>query len=459
MDINLTSGTLLSRFSRLAIANIIANLMVPLAGIIDTAFLGHLAEIHHLGGVALATVIFNVVYWSFGFLRMGTTGLTAQAQGRRDGPLGRSLGHRTDLYFDVYLVLVRNGLVALAIGFALLLLQEPIRVVGFGLLGGDADLRQAGEAFYYGRIWGSPAVLLNFVILGWMLGLGQGRRVIVLSVVANGSNIILDYWFIQRLGWASGGAGVATSLSQYLMLGVGMIYLGRSLPWREWRTLGQDLWQPEALGIMVRLNRDILIRTFVLVMSFALFTHWSATLGTTVLAANALMLQVFTLTSYVVDGIAFATESFAGQFWGAQDYQQLRRLLEMGGGFSLVVGLGFALGFALWPRSLFGLMTDHEAVLVTVEQYGWWLVPVLGLGAIAFMLDGYFLGLTAGKWLRLSTVLATLVGFLPLALLGRWWHSPPLLWLALVGLMLVRSLILASRVPSTLTQHPEVTLG
>jgi MATE family multidrug resistance protein len=425
------------RFGQLAIANIISNLMVPLASIIDTAFLGHLAEIRHLGGVALATVIFNVVYWTFGFLRMGTTGLTAQAQGRGDLP-------------GLYLLLFRNGLIALILGLTIWLLQVPIRTVGFSLLNAEAEVRLAGEAFYNARIWGTPAVLLNFVLLGWFLGQGQGRRVMVLSLVGNGANIGLDYWFIRHFGWASAGAGAATALSQYLMLAVGGWYVVQSGAIAALPALRHQLWQPAVMGNMLRLNRDILIRTFVLVMSFALFTNWSAALGTTVLAANALLLQVITLAAYFIDGIAFATESFAGQFWGAGDRPQLRRLLTLGGSISLALGIVFALTFVLWPRSLFQLMTDHPPVLATVEQYVGWLLPILGFGAIAFMLDGYFLGLTAGQRLRISTVSAALLGFLPLALLAHWQGSAHGLWLALVGLMVVRALTLAWAVPQSL---------
>jgi len=177
-----------NRFGRLAIANILSNLMVPLAGIIDTAFLGHLADVHHLGGVAIASVIFDLVYWSFGFLRMGTTGLTAQAFGRQDHP-------------EMNLLLLRNGLLAVSLGLLIVALQGPIRELGFWLLNAEPEVRLSGEAFFNARIWGAPAVLINYVLLGRFLGCGQGRRVIVLSLVGNGGNILLDYWFIRH-SWA-----------------------------------------------------------------------------------------------------------------------------------------------------------------------------------------------------------------------------------------------------------------
>lgn len=427
----------IKRFGRLAIANMIANLMVPLAGIIDTAFLGHLADIRHLAGVAIATIIFNVVYWSFGFLRMGTTGLTAQAQGRGDTT-------------TVLLVLLRNGLLALGLGLVILLLQVPIRQLGFWLLSATPDVQLAGEAFYNARVWGAPAVLLNYALLGWFLGRGQGRRVMVLSLVGNSCNILLDYWFIRHLGWASAGAGAATALSQGMMLLVGIGFVLHDYSGLTFWRLRSSIWDGHSLKAVFRLNRDILIRTFALLISFALFTNWSSAMGTEILAANTLLLQVVTLAAYFIDGIAFATESFAGQFYGAGDRTQLNTLVKLGGSLSLMLGLTFALVFALFPQALFQLITQHASVIALVTHYVWWLVPMLGFGAIAFWLDGYFLGITASQPLRMSTISATLLGFLPIGLLAYGLKSPHLLWLAMTCFMAVRAATLGWVLPKTL---------
>ena len=439
------SDPFLRQFGHLAIANILSNLMVPLAGIVDTAFLGHLPEIHHLAGVAIATVIFNVVYWSFGFLRMATTGLTAQAYGRGD----RS---------GVQLVLLRNGLLAVVLSVMVVGLQVPIRQLGFGLLNAAADVQLSGQAFYDTRIWGTPAVLLNYVLLGWFLGQGQGGRVIALSMIANGGNILLDYWFIWQWGWASAGAGAATAISQGLTL-IGAVCLAqRDCPWTRLWSLRSDILGGTALREMLQLNRDILIRTFAVVGSFALFTKWSAVLGTSVLAANTLLLQVVTLTSYFVDGLAFAAESFAGQFYGAGDRPRLRALLVWGLSLSVGLSLLIALLCALMPRSLLQVMTTHDPVLTEATRYVWWLLPTLGFGAIAFLLDGYFLGLTAGKVLRNSTLAAALGGFLPWGILAYRLQWSQGLWLALASFMTVRAMTLIWQVPATL-RSPAPTPG
>lgn len=432
------ASAFLPSFLKLAAANIISNLMVPLAGLVDTAFLGHLDDISHLGGVALATVIFNVVYWSFGFLRMGTTGTTAQARGRGD-------------VAELWLILLRNGAIALSFGLAILLLQVPIRQVGFALLSAEPDVRAAGIAFYNARIWDAPAVLLNLVLMGWFLGREQGRRVIALSLVGNGSNVVFNTIFINLLGWASTGAGLGTALSQYVTLAVGLSLLAREGGLHKLWTVMPQGWNLQAIKGLFLLNRDILVRTFALVLSFALFTNFSSALGRETLAANTLLLQVVTLSAYFIDGIAFATESFAGRYYGSGDRTHLRRLLTLGGFTSVALGLSFALAFVLFPAPLFGLLTGHQAVIAIVKTYVGWLIPILGLGAIAYMLDGYFLGLTAGKILRNATVLAAGVGFLPLALLAQSLGSAHLLWLALVGLMAARALTLLWAIPKSLT--------
>ncbi len=421
------------KFLKLSAANVLSNLMVPLASLIDTAFLGHLSEIHHLGGVALATILFNYLYWSFGFLRMGTTGLTAQAMGRGEVE-------------ELWLLLGRSGGIAIAIGTAILLLQWPIQELGFALLNATTSVQASGIAFFQGRIWGAPAVLLNFALLGWFLGQGQGRRVLVLAAIANGSNILLDYLFVVRFSWASFGAGLATALSQYLSLVIGLGFVlqqWRNPPIQSWLAIHNKLWHWPALRALFALNRDILIRTFALVTAFSLFTNFSSGFGETVLAANTLLLQVISMAAYFIDGFAFTAETFAGQFATDPTPQRRRQLLQLGLGLSLFCGLGIGLLFQGMP-GLFMLLTHHQSVLDSIRQYSVWLVPVLSIGSMAYLLDGYFLGLTAGSLLRNASLISTGVFFLPLGMAAVQQNSPALLWLAMSSLMIGRVLTLGS---------------
>lgn len=429
------------RFWRLAIVNIISNLMVPFASLVDVAFLGHLTEIRHLAGVAIATVLFNYIYWTFGFLRMGTTGLTAQARGRGNTQIE-------------ILILLRHGAIALVIGTMILALQQPLREIGFTLLQADPEVLQAGKAYYNALIWGAPATLLNFVLFGWLLGREQGKEVLLISVVNSGANIVLDYLFVVRWGYSSAGAGGATALAQVITLIMGLILVYRELKdkgifgqgKRSLRELSKEICELSALKAAFNLNKDILLRTLALVSTFALFTNLSATMGTTTLAGNTLLLQVVTLAAYFIDGVAFATESIAGNLHGQGKKAQLLPLLKLAGTVSLLAGLGFASVFSLLPLPLFGLLTSHLEVIQQITSYLWWLFPVLGFGSIAYMLDGYFLGLTAGKILRQSTLMATIIGFVPMAIAAWYWQTNHLLWLALSLFMATRSITLGWKI-------------
>ena len=428
------------RFWRLALVNVVSNLMVPLASSIDVAFLGHLAEIHHLGGVAIATVLFNYIYWSFGFLRMGTTGTTARAAGKGDRQ-------------EVVLILLRNSLMAIAIGTILLILQQPLRELGFTLLSATTDVLQSGRAYYNALIWGAPATLLNFVFLGWFLGREQGRKVLLMSVIDKSANVALNYLFIVRFGWASAGAGWATAISQYLNLLVGLIFIMQELRISSWSSLTDKIFNRSAWQQIFSLNRDITIRTLVLVSTFASFTNLSSMMGTKVLATNTLLLQVVTLGAYFIDGIAFATESIAGSLRGQKHNHQLLPLIKLAGGTSLIVGLSLSVVFGFMPESLFGLLTNHSEVINYINNYVMWLLPVLGFGSIAYMLDGYFLGLSEGRILRQSTIIATTLGFAPVAIAAWHYRNSHLLWLALSLFMAARSTTLGFKVPQTYNNH------
>jgi MATE family multidrug resistance protein len=432
-----TSDDFLPRFFRLASINILSNLMVPLSGLIGIAFLGHLTEIRHLAGVSLSTILFNYLYRALGFLRMSTTGITAQAVGRGDRA-------------TVLLTGMRNGILALGLGIAILLLHQPLGMLGFGLLSAAPEVKEAGLAYYDARILGAPATLLNFVLIGWFLGREQSSKVLVLSVVGNGVNILLDYLLIVSWGWESTGAGLATALSQYLMALVGIIFVCREIRAIEVRSLLGEIFAPLALKDSLTFNRDIFIRTITLLSAFSLFTNLSSLMGTTVLAENALLLQVITLSAYLIDGLAFATESLAGIFQGKGTNRKLLSLLCVAGSSSLLVGLTFAVTFVLFPENLFGLLTNHIEIVESIDRYVLLLLPVLGFGSIAFMLDGYFAGLAEGKTLRNAALISTFVIFVPIAIVAWQFHSGYLLWLAMSSFMAARVVLLGMQVPRTI---------
>ena len=412
------------RFFRLTFLNILANVAVPLAGLVDTAMLGHLDDIRFLAGVALASVVFDLLYWTFGFLRMGTTGVTAQALGRRDTT-------------EVHLTLYRGVAFGVAAGVFLWLLRAPLEDLGFLLLSGEAGVEAAGRDYFGARIWAAPATLVNFAFLGWFLGREESGRALALTLTAALSNVGFNYLFIVRLGWAAYGAGVATALSQALMLGLalGLFFRGSDrIPWRWPRVLDRD-----RLAAFFRLNRDILLRTLCLVGAFAVFTNFSSILGTGVLAANAILLRLQNLAAYLIDGAAFATESLAGIFRGADRPGDLRRLIRLAMATGVVFALVFLAGLAAAPSFVLGLLTSHAEVVAAGGVFAPWLGPVLLLGAVAFVYDGLFLGLTAGRALRNTMLLSSLGVFLPLAMWAVVRESNHLLWLAMAAFMAARA--------------------
>ena len=434
---SLAQDSFAARFFRLALVNILSNLMVPLSGFLSVAFLGHLGELQPLAGVTLATILFNYLYRTLGFLRMSATGVTAQAMGRSDSAAA-------------WLALLRNLMLALVLGLAILLLAHPLRVLGFAILSAAPEVKGAGEAYYDGRIWGIPAALLNFAFIGWFLGREESGKVLVLSAVGNSANILLDYLLIVHLKLDSAGAGMATAVSQGLMCLVAIGFALQAANWQELRRLLPQVFDAAALRDSLRLNGDIFIRTLAFLTTFSLFTNLSSALGTENLAENALLLQVVTLTVYIVDGLAYATESLAGNLKGQGSSEQLLPLLRLAGGSSLLVGLSCAGAFVLFPAPLFGLLTNHGEIITRLNGFVPWLLPVCGSGSLAFMLDGYFLGLAEGSTLRNAALTATLLGFAPLAALAWHWHSSYLLWLSLASFMAARAALLARHVPRTL---------
>ncbi len=431
----------LRRFLALAGPNVLANLMVPLAGLVDTALLGHLPQMQALAGVGLAGVVFDYLYWSFGFLRMGTTGVTAQAVGAGDDD-------------EATLTLARAGLLALCLGLLILVLAQPIEALAFWILDGTAAVEAMGREYFAARIWGAPFTLLNFALLGWFLGRGRVDKVLWMSLVANAVNIALDWWFIRELGWGSAGAGWATAASQLVACVWGISSVGPRQLARDLRRLRPRIRDAAALRRLASLSGDILVRTFALLTAFALFTNYSAALSTLALTANTVLLKALSTAAFFIDGYAYATETMAGWAAGRKDAGALRRLLRIALPLGVVTGLIFGACFWAFPE-LFGLLTDHGEVLDEVAAQSGWLLAVLAFSGAAYIFDGYFLGLAAGKRLRRAMIWSLLLGFWPLAAWARYGGlgasaALDLLWAAMVLFMFARSLSLGVAVPKTL---------
>ena len=422
----------LPRFYRLAIVGVMSNMMVPLAGLCDTAFLGHLQDLRYLAGVILASILFDYLYRILKFLRNSTNAMTAQAAGKDDA-------------VGVLLAGLRSALIAGAIALVILGLQYPIQKLGFVILAGTHDIELAGIEYFNARIWGAPAVLLNFVLIGWFLGREKNNIVLLISAIANGSNVLLDYLMINRWGWSSMGAGLATALSQYLALFVGLIAVAITIDRRDFTKALPLIFNRQALQGTVKLKANILIRFLALISAYSIFTNLSAGIGTELLAENGLLLQIALLSQFTIQGVGMTTQTLVGNFKGKGDTAKLMPLMVTAVLNSLPIALMFALVALFFPQNLFGLLTNHSELNQAITQYTIWLLPLLSSTAIAFMLEAYFIGLKEGAVLRNGSLIAFFIVFLPVVGTAWYLNSVNLLWLSLTLYMVALCLYLGGQ--------------
>lgn len=430
------------RYFRLAFANVLSNIMVPLANLISIIFLGHLEEIQHFAGVALAVNLLNFLYFVLLFLRMGTTGVTAQAVGRDDRE-------------GVLLVGLRNSLIALVLGIALILLQYPLGELGFALLNATPEIKSSGLAYFNTQIWGAPAVLLNFVLIGWLLGREKSGLVVLLSVIGNGVKIALDYLFIIHLGWESTGAGISYATSQYLSLLVGLIVFCTEIQWLEVRAVAGKIWDIPAIRSNLTLNGNIFISNLVILFTSLIFNYQGAQMGTMIYAQNTLLMLISSLNIYFVEGLGYGTETLVGNFKGKGASQQLAPVAGVSVLTALLVGLFFGGVCLLFPDTVFSLLTNHTEVVSNIDTFIPWLLLVLVFCSIGFTLEGYFLGLAQGHTLRNVSLVAFAVGFVPADFAAIKSSSNHILWLTLSLFYAIRMVMLGVKLPSTFVRDVE----
>ena len=426
----------LPRFYRLSFVAVLSNMMVPLAGICDTAFLGHLKNIQPLAGVILASILFNYLYRILKFLRNSTNTMTAQAVGENEDT-------------EVILAGLRSALIAIAIAFTILILQYPIQKLGFAILSGTPEIEASGIEYFNARIWGAPAVLLNFVLIGWFLGKEKNSLVLLISIIANGSNVLFDYLMIYHWGWESAGAGLATALSQYLALIVALIGVVFNVNWENISSAISKVWERESLRGAIILKFDILVRFIALISAYSIFTNISAGMGTNLLAENGLLLQIALLSQFTIQGVGMTTQTLIANFKGKKEYQKMLPLLIIAIATSLIIALSFAFSVILFPQTVFAWLTSHSDINREIVKYTVWLLPLLAFTAIAFMLEAYFIGLKKSAVLRNASLIALILVFIPLVILTLKIQSVNLLWFSLTCYMVTLILVLASKIFST----------
>jgi MATE family multidrug resistance protein len=420
----------------IAIPVVISNVSTPLIGVVDTAVVGRLPDPAYIGAVAIGSLIFTFLFWAFGFLRMGTTGLTAQAHGANDADetlasLGRAL------------------LIALAVGVALIILQWPLQKLAFALLEGSARVETLGQQYFDIRIWAAPATLANYALLGWFIGLGRTDIALVLQLILNIGNMVLDVLFVLGFGWGVQGVAAGTVIAEVIAAAIGVLIALRHARHLRGRWRRSALFDTARLSRTLLVNRDIMIRSLALIFVFVWFTANGAKFGDAPLAANAILMQFIAVSAYFLDGLAFAAESLIGRAIGAANRTALIAAMRITTTWAVGFAVVAAIMIALLGPSVIDLLTVDSTTRTLAREYLIWaaLSPVLGVWA--FQLDGFFIGATLTAQMR-SAMLLSLAIFL-----AAWWLLTPLrnhgLWLSLLVHYLARIGTLAFYLPTLLT--------
>ena len=421
------------RIWNLSWPTILSNLTVPLLGAVDTAVMGHLPDAAYVGAVAVGAMIFSFVYWGFGFLRMGTVGFAAQAKGSGD----------TD---EIRAVLARALLVGLALACVILVLQTPIRLGVLAIIDGAPQVEQLAGAYFDVRVWGAPATLANYGLLGWLLGMQYVRTALLTQVVINALNVALDLWFVLDLGWGVEGVALATAIAQYAGAALGLLLVLYHLRvtggrWRRARIL-----DPVALAETLRVNRDIFLRTLAMIFAWSLLTWSGARLGTTVLAANAILMNFQSFLAHGLDGFAHATSALVGEAVGGRDRRALHRCVAAATVMATIVAAGYTLIYAAAGPAIIRLFTDIAELRAFSSTYLVWVIASPLLSVWAYQLDGIFIGATRSAEMRNAMLVSVAVYVAAMATLPGLWSNHGL-WLSVMIFMVVRALTLVMLYP------------
>lgn len=379
---------------QIALPSIVSNITVPLLGLIDVAIVGHLGSPAYIGAIAVGGMLFNIIYWIFDFLRMGTSGMTSQAFGKRD-------------LTEVVCLLMRSVGIGLAVAFCLIALQIPIRQGAFLLIHPTDEVRILATLYFHICIWGAPAMLGLYGLTGWFIGMQNSRIPMYIAITQNIVNIIASLSLVYLCGMKVEGVALGTLIAQYAGL-----FMGLALWWKHYGKLkrflkgGKNIWQKEAMYRFFQVNRDIFLRTLCLVAVTLFFTSAGASQGEIILAVNTLLMQLFTLFSYVMDGFAYAGEALSGRYIGARNREAFTDTVRHLFGWGVVMAVFFTLVYALGGNAFLGLLTDDKEVIATADTYFYWALAVPAVGIAAFIWDGIFIGATATRGMLLSMATA-----------------------------------------------------
>lgn len=409
---------------------IMANAAVPMLGLVDTAIIGNVASTADLGAIALGALIFSFVYWSFGFLRMSTTGFIAAAAGAEDET-------------ELRAILGRSLLLSLTLGMVILLLQEPIAWAALELFSASEHVEHVTRGYFDLRIWGAPATLSLFVLMGVLIGLGLSKQLLLLQFLMNGLNVGLDLLFAGVYEMGAPGVALGTAIAEWFTLAVGLFIVVRVINARSKQSffVWSRILQANAIAAMLSSNVDVMIRTLMLISSFAFFTDQSARYGELVLASNHILLQLVSFAAFFLDGYAFVVEALVGKAKGARRPLLFSLAVKRSTRLALVTAILLALLLFIAGPWLIALLTDIDEVRTTSQSMLVWAAIYVSVSFAAFQLDGVFIGMGASRQMRNAAIQAIAVYF------AAWWLFASSLgvqglWSALILYVIARGLTL-----------------
>jgi MATE family multidrug resistance protein len=414
---------------QLALPNIVSNISVPLVGIVDLALMGHMESELHLNAIAVGGTIFSFVYMSFSFLRMTTTGFVAQAYGQ----------NKT---VEELLIFNRSLLLAFTIALILLIFQIPTGKIAIALLGANESVSLYALEYFHIRIFAAPATLGLYAVIGWFIGRQDTKTPLLLALIINIGNVLFNLYFVFVMGLKSDGVAWGTLIAQYTGFIIGIaILLYRSRD--NWKYLSKKaLLNIIELKYFFNVNRDIFIRTVLLLLALTFFTATSARMGEEILAVNTLLFQFFLLFSYFIDGFANAAEALVGKYWGAKKMSGLKPLIKKIFSWGIGISFPFSLIYFVFGSEILKTITDIPSVIDASKPYMIWigLLPLLSFAA--FVWDGVYVGVTAAKAMRNSMLVSTLLVYLPLYFVLQPFYGNHGLWMAFLAFLFSRGLYL-----------------
>ena len=379
---------------RIAIPSIVSNITVPLLGLVDLAIVGHLGATAYIGAISVGGMVFNVMYWIFGVIRMGSSGLTAQAYGRRD-------------FFGMAQLLIRSLVISLAVAVVLMILQYPILQSSLWVMSPGVEVERYVRIYFNICIWGAPASMSLFAFSGWYLGMQDSKTPMAIAIIQNVTNIVASLFFVYAMGMKVEGVALGTLLAQYVGLLVAIsVYFARYGKIRRYVKWSGVMNRQEMMKFFA-VNRDIFLRTVCHVAVFLFFTSAGSWQGDVILAVNTILMQFFMFFSYIMDGFAFAGEALAGKFYGADNRRSLRFVVRRLFMWGAVMTVAFTIVYFFADMHIVSFLTNDMAVISCASDYSFWtwLFPLAGVAA--FVWDGVFVGVTASRGMLVSSAVAT----------------------------------------------------